>query len=213
MRAIYFYFDFISPYAYMASTKIEAIASRHGRIIHWRPFRLGITVTKVMGLKPLLDTPLKGDYLRKDVPRLAKTLSIPLCDDMKIFNPLPAQRLFHAVPVVLAGAMAKKLLNARWAQGRDLENVESLVEIAAEVGIKRTTVEWALESPHTKTAVDEATRNAIENGVFGSPTCIAEDELFWGMDRLWLLDNFLAAGGRYQPKDSGHVANLDIILS
>jgi 2-hydroxychromene-2-carboxylate isomerase len=166
-----------------------------------------------MGLKPLLDTPLKGDYLRKDVPRLAKTLSIPLCDDMKIFNPLPAQRLFHAVPVVLAGAMAKKLLNARWAQGRDLESVESLVEIAAEVGIKRTTVEWALESPHTKTAVDEATRNAIENGVFGSPICIAEDELFWGMDRLWLLDNFLAAGGRYQPKDSGHVANQDIILS
>lgn len=56
MRNIDFYFDFISPYAYFASTQIEAIALRHGYTVAWRPFRLGVTVTKVMGLKPLLET-------------------------------------------------------------------------------------------------------------------------------------------------------------
>lgn len=213
MSTLDFYFDFISPYAYMASTRIEAIASRHGRTLRWHPFRLGVTVTKVMGLKPLLDTPLKGDYLRADVPRLAKALSMPLSDDLRIFNPLPAQRLFHAVPPELAGAMARKLLDARWAQGRRLDSFESLAEIAAELGIARDTVEWALESPQTKASVDEATRQAIERGVFGSPTCIADGELFWGLDRLWLLDSFLGAGGSYQPIEPGRMAALGIAPS
>ncbi|MBA1263215.1 2-hydroxychromene-2-carboxylate isomerase [Stutzerimonas stutzeri] len=212
MSTLEFYFDFISPYAYMASTRIEAIASRHGRTVKWRPFRLGVTVTKVMGLKPLLDTPLKGDYLRSDVPRLAQALSIPLCDDLSIFNPVPAQRLFHALPEEAAGVLARKLLSARWEQGRRLDNLESLVEIAAEMGVTRDTVEQALESPQTKAAVDGATRQAIEHGVFGSPTCIVDGELFWGLDRLWILDSFLAAGSRYAPVAPERAAALGMAL-
>lgn len=73
------------------------------------------------------------------------------------------------------------------------------MEIAAEIGITGDTVEQALDSPQTKVAVDEATRQAIERVVFGSPTCIVDGELFWRMDRLWLLDSFLAAGSRYAP--------------
>ena len=55
-----FYFDFISPYGYLASTRIEHIAARHGRAVAWRPFLQGVTVLQVMGLKPLLETPLKS---------------------------------------------------------------------------------------------------------------------------------------------------------
>ncbi|OPG72099.1 hypothetical protein B1219_18245 [Pseudomonas ogarae] len=208
MSTLEFYFDFISPYAYMASTRIEAIASSHGRTVRWRPFRLGITVTKIMGLKPLLETPLKGSYLRADVPRLAKALSIPLVDDLDIFNPVPAHRLFHALPPSSAGAMATKMLHARWAEGRRLDNLDSLADIAAELGIDHSTVEHALKAPETKQAVDAATRNAIEQGVFGSPTCLVDGELFWGIDRLWLLDHFLAMGSVYQPIESSRIPML-----
>ena len=64
-----FYFDFLSRYGYFASLRIEAIAARHGRSVRWHCMLLGVAVMKVMGLKPLLDTPLKGDYVLRDFAR------------------------------------------------------------------------------------------------------------------------------------------------
>ena len=51
-----FYFDFISPFGYFASLRVEALAARHGRTVDWHAMLLGVSVMKVMGLKPLLDT-------------------------------------------------------------------------------------------------------------------------------------------------------------
>ena len=66
-----FYFDLISPFAYIGSTQIEALAARHGRSVTWRPVLLGVTVLKIMGMKPLPQYPLKGPYLARDMARLA----------------------------------------------------------------------------------------------------------------------------------------------
>ena len=67
-----FHFDFISPYGYFASLRIEALAERHGRTVDWHTMLLGVSVLKVMGLKPLMDTPLKGAYTGRDVLRHAR---------------------------------------------------------------------------------------------------------------------------------------------
>ena len=75
---IRFYFDFVSPYAYLASTQVQALATRYGREVDWRPVLIGITIMKVMGIKPLMETPLKRDYLAKDGPRMARLLGVPL---------------------------------------------------------------------------------------------------------------------------------------
>ncbi|EIU1413945.1 2-hydroxychromene-2-carboxylate isomerase [Pseudomonas aeruginosa] len=213
MKFLDFYFDFISPFAYLASTKIDDIAQRHGYAVNWIPFRLGVTVTKVMGIKPLLDTPLKGAYLQRDIQRLALSFSIPLCSDLQIFNPLPAQRLFHGVSGTskeMAGMVAKKLLEARWAQGRRLDEIDSLVEIAGEWGGGRDVVEQALAAPATKEATTHMTQKAIDAGVFGSPTCVVDGELFWGVDRLWLLDSFLANAGSYKPLEMERLVALGL---
>src|SRR5207253_1318179 len=71
-----FYFDLISPYGYFASTQVEALAARYGRAVDWKPVLLGVTVMKVMGLPPLMQTPLKKDYLAKDKPRMAQLLGV-----------------------------------------------------------------------------------------------------------------------------------------
>src|SRR3954468_11863734 len=91
-----FYFDFISPYGYFASLRIEELAARHGRTVDWRPMLLGVAVLKVMGLKPLLDTPLKGAYGRRDVRRHARRHGIRLGRDLdaSVGTPLPAGRAF-----------------------------------------------------------------------------------------------------------------------
>ncbi|MEC9078659.1 MAG: DsbA family protein, partial [Pseudomonadota bacterium] len=60
-----FFFDFASPYGYLASERIEGIASRHGRSVLWRPFLVGAAM-KVSERKPLVSIPLIGDYAVHD---------------------------------------------------------------------------------------------------------------------------------------------------
>ena len=77
MRQIEFYFDPISPFAYLGSIQIERLAARLGRSVEWKPVLIGITILKVMGLKPLPETPLKGPYLKHDAVRLAEYFDVP----------------------------------------------------------------------------------------------------------------------------------------
>ena len=75
---LHIHLDFISPYGYFASLRVEALAARHGRTVAWHPMLLGVAVLKVMGLKPLMDTPLKGDYVDRDVRRYAREHGLPM---------------------------------------------------------------------------------------------------------------------------------------
>lgn len=199
MRELDFYFDFMSPYAYLASVKIEAIAARHQRRVRWHPFRLGITVVKVMGLRPLMQTPLKSDYITADIRRLAQVLDVPLKRNGGLDDPLPPGRLFYGVPGDKAAPLAKALLHACWADGRDISDEAVLIEVGEGCGIAADTVRAALLEPATRQRLNEATSAAMARGVFGSPTFAAGDELFWGVDRLWLLDHYLASGEQYDP--------------
>ena len=66
-----FHFDFSSPYGYLGSEKIEALATRHGRTVEWHPMLLGI-VFKTTGSQPLTSVPIKGDYAKRDMERSAR---------------------------------------------------------------------------------------------------------------------------------------------
>jgi 2-hydroxychromene-2-carboxylate isomerase len=96
--------------------------------------------------------------------------------------------------------LAKALLSARWAEGRRLGDMDILFDVAQKaVGIDKQGFRETIESTETRGAVNEATQAAVSRGVFGSPTFAVGNELFWGGDRIWLLDQFLAAGERYVP--------------
>jgi 2-hydroxychromene-2-carboxylate isomerase len=195
-----FHFDFISPYGYFASLRIEAIAARHGREIDWRPMLLGVAVLKVMGLKPLLETPLKGDYVRRDVLRYARRHGVPLARDLNapIGNPLPAARAFYWVRQhhpQLQAAMAHALYGAYWAQGRDLSTPEAVASIPLPPGLDPAAVAAGAASEEASTLLRNAVSASIAKGVFGSPTVIVDDEPFWGVDRLQEVDDWLAQGG------------------
>jgi 2-hydroxychromene-2-carboxylate isomerase len=195
-----FYFDFISPYAYFASRQIEALAARHGRAVDWRPMLLGVAVLKVMGLKPLLDTPLKGDYVRRDVLRQARRLGVPLHRDLNasVGNPLPPARAFYWVKQhhpELAAPMAHALFEAFWAESRDLSTPEAVGAIALPPGLEAAAVIAGAASDEAATLLRNAVAASIQAGVFGSPTIVVDDEPFWGSDRLQEVDEWLACGG------------------
>src|ERR1700739_911483 len=73
---IEFYFDFSSPYSYLASEQIEPLAARFGRRVDYKPTLLGATF-KISGLRPLVEVPLKGDYSRRDFQRSARFSGVP----------------------------------------------------------------------------------------------------------------------------------------
>ena len=198
MAPIEFYFDFISPYGYLGSTQVEALAARYGRTVDWKPVLLGITVMKVMGLKPLPETPLKKDYILIDKPRMAKLLGVPLVEHgLKGVNSLAASRAFlwlKAQDPALAVRFAHRIYERLWVQGRDITPAEAVVEEGAAIGVDGAALLAAIESPEMKAALKEAVDAAIAKGVFGVPTFIADGEPLWGVDRLWMLEHWLKRG-------------------
>ena len=195
-----FYFDFISPYGYFASLQVEQLAARHGRAIDWRPMLLGVAVMKVMGLKPLLDTPLKGDYVRRDVLRHARKQGLRLGRDLNapVGNPLPAARAFYWVrqhQPQLQSAMVHALYHAFWAEGRDLSTPEAVVGIALPPGLVPSELAAGVVSDEASTLLRNAVAESIAAGIFGSPTLVVDGEPFWGVDRLGEAEEWLASGG------------------
>ena len=191
---IEFYFDFSSPYGYLASTQIDALGARHKREVAWRPFLLGAAF-KVTGQKPLVDVPMRGPYHLHDFTRSARLLGVPfrLPDKFPFFG-LAASRAFYWLNAdERAKALAKSVFNAAFGQGRDVTPVAVVAELAKTQGIDG--LEQGIELSEVKAKLRDATDQAIAGGIFGSPFFIVDGEAFWGHDRLAQVDRWLATGG------------------
>jgi 2-hydroxychromene-2-carboxylate isomerase len=197
-ESIDFYFEFASPYGYLASTQIDALAERHGREVAWHPIMLGAAF-KETGARPLMQTPLKGPYLLHDVPRFARYLGVPLTlPPVMPMNSLAASRacvwLDEGDPAQ-ARRLAKALLHAHWGEGRDLSAPEAVAEVAAGLGIDRAALLAAVANQRIKDLLKERTEAAIARGVFGSPFIFVDGEPFWGADRLPQVEAWLGKDG------------------
>jgi 2-hydroxychromene-2-carboxylate isomerase len=193
-----FYFEFASPYGYLASTQIDAIAERHGRTAAWHPIMLGAAF-KETGAKPLTQTPLKGPYLLHDVPRFARLLGVPLrLPPVLPMNSLAASRAclwLEGADAEQAKGLARALLHVHWGEGRDLSSPEAVAEVAAGLAIDRDALLAAVADQRIKDRLREQTQAAIERGVFGSPFIFVDGEAFWGADRLAQVEAWLRKGG------------------
>jgi 2-hydroxychromene-2-carboxylate isomerase len=193
-----FYFEFASPYGYLASTQIDALALRHGRAVAWHPIMLGAAF-KETGARPLMNTPLKGPYLLHDVPRFARLLGVPLTlPPVMPMNSLAASRAclwIEEADPAQARRLAQALFHAHWGEGRDLSPPEAVAEIAAPLGIGPEALLAAVADQRIKDRLKAQTRAAIERGVFGSPFVFVDGEPFWGADRLPQIEAWLSNGG------------------
>ena len=192
-----FYFEFASPYGYLASTRIDAIAERHGGEVDWHPIMLGAAF-KETGTRPLMHTPMKGPYLLHDVPRFARLLGVPFqAPAVMPVNSLAASRAcvwLQPDDPALAKRLAQALFHAHWGQGRDIASPEQVAEIAGSLGIDQQALLVAVAHPAIKERLKDQTQASIERGVFGSPFVFVGDEPFWGADRLDQVERWLAGG-------------------
>jgi 2-hydroxychromene-2-carboxylate isomerase len=196
--AIDFYFEFASPYGYLASAQIDDIGARYGREVIWRPIMVGAAF-KQTGARPLMQTPLKGAYLRHDVPRFAGLLGVPFKEPPVMpANSLAASRAFvwlAAGDAVLAKRLAKGVFHAHWGEGRDISTADQVAEVANSLGIDGDALLQAVADQRIKDLLKEQTDAAIERGVYGSPFIFVDGEPFWGADRLNQVERWLARGG------------------
>jgi 2-hydroxychromene-2-carboxylate isomerase len=196
-QPVEFFFDFSSPYAYIANHLVDALGAKYDRAVIWRPVLLG-AIFKLTGMAPLTQIPIKGDYAMRDFPRTAAFHGAPFqMPDPFPFNSIAAARAFYWLDRTdpeAARLLAGKLFASAYG-GRAINSADSVAAIAGENGIDSAALLAGIESPAVKERTRAENEEAIKRGVFGSPFLIVDGEAFWGVDRLDQAERWLETGG------------------
>jgi len=197
-QPIDFYFEFSSPYGYIATEIAEETEKRIGRPMTWRPMLLG-PVFKITGQQPLVQVPMKSEYSKHDFVRSARKHGVPFYYPQKFpINTVAAVRAFYWTQdhdPEKARPLAKALYRTYFRDGRDISVIETLLEVARSVGIDADALSRALEDPALKERTKREVDASIAAGVFGSPYFIVDGEPFWGVDRMPMLEDWVKSGG------------------
>lgn len=194
-----FYFDFSSPYGYLLSEKIDAVAAKFGRQVRWHPILLGV-IFKATGSAPLtLQNPAKAAYSLLDFERSARFMGIPYRHPthfpLATQNAARAYYWLHGEDCTLARRFAHAIFRTLYVDDRDISAPETVLEIAADLGVDRGILETALQNPEIKARLKDEVDQALHLGVFGSPYVVIDGEAFFGADRLPQIEHWLETGG------------------
>jgi 2-hydroxychromene-2-carboxylate isomerase len=196
-QPIDFWFDFTSPYSYIASTWIDRFAASHARSVRWHAFLLGATF-KVTELRPPVAFPVKGPYMFRDFARTARFEGVPYAQPQDF--PIATQQAarvywwLHAQDPARAVSWAKAGMKAYFADGVMLNDLEALKGLLVREGIDAQAAEAAWGDPLWKVKLVQAGEEALKQGVFGAPFFFVDGEPFWGNDRRDQMDRWLKSG-------------------
>lgn len=197
-RTVVYHLTLVSPWAYLGHDRFLEIAARHGAAVEVRPFDVA-AVFKETGGKPLAQRhPSVQTYRLAELARWSRRLGLPLTLQPKHF-PVPANL---ASGMVLAageagadlGPLVGAVLRAVWAEERDISDPATVAAIATAQGLDGAALLDRAQSPDMAALHADITARSLAAGVFGSPTYEVDGELFWGQDRLFMVDERLAGG-------------------
>jgi 2-hydroxychromene-2-carboxylate isomerase len=188
MANIEFWYEFGSTYSYPAAMRIERLAGEAGVDVRWRPFLLG-PIFKAFGWN---DSPFnifaaKGHYMWRDLERVCAAEGLPL----KLPPAKFPQNGLKAARLALVGesegwtpGFTRAVFAANYAEKKDISEDETLRAILEALGVDADAAFEAANAPENKEALKQQTKEATARGLFGAPSFIVGDELFWGNDRL-----------------------------
>ena len=193
MPSVEFFFDYLSPYAYLAWSRIRGVCERRGAELIVSPVLLAGLLQHWGQLGPA-EIPPKMLFAFKDCARSAILHGLPFrAPRFHPFNPLTALRSSLSQ---VAGADQPKvvdaLFQAGWGTGADLGSSDTVARILDRAGLDGEALVVRAMLPASKEALRAGTRRAVDNGVFGVPTMTVEGELFWGNDQLEHVDRRLS---------------------
>ncbi len=195
MATLEFFYDFVSPYSYLAATRVEAEVARVGGAVRFRPFLLG-GVFNATGVKAPIENPAKALHLATDLTRWAKRLGVPFAWPARfpVLTVLPLRAAFAAEKRGQLVPYTHAMFRAFWVDGRDLSDAAVVTDVATRAGLDGAAL--VAEAPAYKDALKAQTQEAVDRGAFGAPTFFVGREMFIGNDRLDFAVEALADAGR-----------------
>ncbi len=197
---VQFYFDFISPFGYFASLRIDELAAKYGREVEWTSMLVGVSVLKVMGIPPIVDLPLKGAYVVNDAKRYARQhgLAFERHKPSPTSRPVEAGRVYswaRAIDPVCAKRLAAIIFRRYFVQCDDIAQDKVLETCVCEAGLSWDAFEEARADGTAAGLLRRNVEASLEQGVFGSPFFIVDGEPFFGLEKMPVLEDWLATGG------------------
>ncbi|MFZ6864587.1 2-hydroxychromene-2-carboxylate isomerase [Undibacterium sp. Ji67W] len=198
-KTIEFWFDFVSPYAYIASQSIEALAAKYGRTVEWKPILLG-HVFKSTGSGPLtMRPPVMTNYYKNDFERSARYAGVPfvLPEVFPIGTHNTARVclwLKDSAPERV-GDFVRGVTLAYFSGPAAINDLAWLSNFVASLGLDGSQVAEACSDADRKERLKQDCDTAVAKGIFGAPWIVVDGESFWGNDRLPQVEKWLATGG------------------
>ena len=189
-----FYFDFSSSYSYIALPRLARLVDDHGCRVDWKPIALGV-IFKAMNHAPPSADSTKGRYVWRDVERSAQLAGLAFkWPEPFPFNGMSAARIFWYIAdsdMDKAVDWARAVFHASFGEGRDCSNSNVLQAVATGLGLNGQELLEATGNEAVKEKLKQVTGEAMERGIFGAPTFLLGEEMFWGGDRLEQLERHI----------------------
>ena len=195
MAQIDYFFATLSPYCYLAGTRLEEVSSRHGATITYKPFDIVSAFSRTGGTAPKDRHPSRQEYRAQELTRQARKLGMP-------FNLQPAHWPTNGAPAAYAfiaaqnagggdlGKLAHVITRSVWADEKDIAQDDVIRACLTEAGFDAGLADSGLLVGAETYAAN--LEEAVERGVFGAPFYFVEDQRFWGQDRIDDLDLYLS---------------------
>ena len=192
MAQVEFFYDFSSPYSYLASTQVEGLEKRTGVPVVWRPFAVGF-VFKETGNAMTASVPAKGKHMLKDLERWAEFYGVPF--HWPSLFPLKSTPALRAALAAEEQGKLRELSRAffhtYWVENQDPTQPEKIKELAGKLGLPGEKILARAEEPEIKDKLRANTSEAVRRGAFGAPTFFVGEEMFWGNDRIEMVERHL----------------------
>ena len=196
-KTIDYYLSLVSPYTYLGDALVTEIAARHGAEIRRKPMELAKIFPETGGLPLPKRAPARQAYRLVELKRWRQQRGLPMNLQPKFF---PAPEWPAAGMVIAAqdqgldcGSLVNGILTAVWAEDRDIADTDTLEAIAGKCGLDGGALLDAAEDDAVKATYAANSDQALASGVFGAPSYVFANELYWGQDRLDFLERALAS--------------------
>ncbi|WP_374443247.1 2-hydroxychromene-2-carboxylate isomerase [Pseudomonas panipatensis] len=189
-RTVEFFFDFVSPYSYLAYSQLDSLQAD----ISLRPMHV-LSVMKAVGNTPTTVTcTAKGRYAGADLARWARRYGVEVKrPDMRAMNNAACARAVLAAPSSeIARQITTALFNACWRDGQTLTTTAEVLCVLEAAGIETASLAGQIDAPETLERLEKNNQEAADRGVFGAPSFLLGDSLFFGNDRLDFVREHLA---------------------
>ena len=183
-KSIDFYFDFISPYSYLSLERLKLLKKNNDIVINYKPILLG-GLHKLGGITPPAFNDRKLKNMKNDCELIAKKNNIKFYWNSKFpINSLYIMRGYLVIKDKVKENYFDNCFNAYWRDNIDISNKNNVEMILEKTGIIKNEFFEKINQIEIKNKLKEFTDKAFEKDVFGAPTFIVNNKIFWGQDRL-----------------------------